>query len=82
MISDADTLAALQSIADTDVRQVAATAVGIIQRQARELELRSAEIAALRGVIEWTLGEGAAGKDGPLYWWRTEIRKRFDAIAK
>jgi hypothetical protein len=47
-----------------------------------------ARIAALRAVIEWALGEGAAFPDWPVsmtitgnpkFWWRKELRKRYDA---
>jgi hypothetical protein len=49
---------------------------------------RSDAVRALRGVIEWALGEGddfpiwpetVSIKGNPKFWWRTELRKRYDA---
>lgn len=54
-----------------------------------EIELQAAQIAELRRVIEWALGEGDDFPDwpdtvtitgNPKYWWRKELRKRYDAI--
>ncbi len=56
-------------------------------RGAKEIELQTAQIAELRRVIEWALGEGDDFPDwpdtvtitgNPKYWWRTELRKRYD----
>ena len=60
-----------------------------------ELAAKDAELAQLRedrarleGVILWALGEGdgfpmwpesVTIKGNPKFWWRTELRKRYDA---
>lgn len=50
-----------------------------------------AENEALRSIILWALGENGdfpdrpervEGKPHPLYWWRTEMRKRLNAAMR
>ena len=60
----------------------------IIAEKSDEIERLAAENAALRDVIRWALGEGDSFPDwpesvtikgNPKYWWRTELRRRFDS---
>ena len=48
-----------------------------LEREKADLQ---AEVERLRAAIRWALGEeGTFAErlaDGPMYWWRTELRKR------
>ena len=56
----------------------------VAERARLEKEIEDNE--RLRGIILWALGEGDDFPDSPptvtgspKYWWRTELRRRFDA---
>lgn len=75
----------------TDIRALAQSSV-TAEREACERSLRIIrQRDAAAELIMWLLGERGdfperpervEGKPHPLYWWRTELRRRFDDIRR